>query len=226
MKLAAGLRIALPVRSRMMRSGRRPPRAGQRHRRHRRHLHHVARERDRPVGAGAGSAMRPEAVGARQRGGQAVLRSRVRRPARRPEGSRRPARSRRSWRRRRERGRLRSAGEAPAPQSPVARSPRTGPGGAGEPSARTRPLRLGGLDAVLGDVRLAPSRRLIVVARPVGGVALLGQALDRRRHEQVIVANAVGVVLPGAAEGDDRDPAALDVLRAGVGRTPSGAART
>ena len=51
---------------------------------------------------------------------------------------------------------------------------------------------------------------LVRVAR--GGVALDDERLDRRRHEQVVVADAVGVHLAVAAEHDDRDAAGLDLV--------------
>ena len=56
-----------------------------------------------------------------------------------------------------------------------------------------------------------------VVRGPRVGVALDDERLDRRRHQQVVVADAVGVHLAVAAEHDDGDAAGLDLVHEPLG---------
>ena len=68
------------------------------------------------------------------------------------------------------------------------------------------------MTAVLADERLAPVGGLALVGVAGVRVPLDDERLDGRRHQQVVVADAVGVHLAVAAEHDDRHAAGLDLV--------------
>ena len=71
--------------------------------------------------------------------------------------------------------------------------------------------------------RQASASTLVGVARV--RVALDDERLDGRRHQQVVVADAVGVDLAVAAEHDHRDAARLDLVHQAAGERASGRRR-
>ena len=69
--------------------------------------------------------------------------------------------------------------------------------------------------------RHASASRANAVARV--GVSFDDERLDRRRHQQVVVADAVGVDLAVAAEHHDRHAAGLDLVHEPLGEVRAAA---
>ena len=98
----------------------------------------------------------------------------------------------------------------------------------GSPSTRTRaPGRAleerphgwlgGGMTPCSRDEGRAPRLGVLLMPGPRRGEALDDDRLGRRRDEQVVVADAVGVHLAVAPEHDDRHALGLDLVREALG---------